>query len=70
MSLPRGTQAPDLEGDGVTFSLSDLDSPDLPDSLPEWVKKIIIESEEYGALLTGKADEPPSRQPDLANDFA
>lgn len=49
MPLPPGTEAPKAENPLKTFDITDVDvdSPKLPDDMPDWVKEIIRQSCEW-----------------------
>jgi len=47
MPLPKGMPAPKMENEGIIFSFDDWNGDDLPAAIPDWVKKIMMESEEW-----------------------
>jgi hypothetical protein len=54
MALPKGTPRPQPENTPVFFSFAEAGAkPVLPNGLPEWVGKIIMESKEWRASGTG-----------------
>jgi hypothetical protein len=57
MALPKGTTAPALENPLMFFSFEDSDRPEIPETLPEWVRGLIQESEEWQNLTTKSTEE-------------
>lgn len=57
MALPKGTPAPALENPLTFFSFEDADRPEIPETLPEWVRSLIHESEEWQNLTTKSAED-------------
>ena len=69
MSLPKGTAVPTLENPSLFFSLDDLDKPELPD-MPDWIKKIIMESQEWRKLAgNGQPAQAQAQQPAYDDDW-
>lgn len=65
-------QAAKAETTPTFFSVSDLKDTKLPESLPEWIQKLVTDSDEYAALARGgnmePAPEPVAAAPVAADD--
>lgn len=59
MALPKGTVRPKSENPLSFFSFEEAgDKPELPAGLPEWVQKIIFESNEWKKYMTSGGSSP------------